>query len=80
MKTVEEIKSEIAKLNERGALLHVSIKTTRPRIDVTDATVKIIGVYPHMMRVEETADSAACHSIRYTDILIGYVKIREIPV
>ena len=76
---VEGIRNKIKRLYEAGGDVHVSINTVRPRINVENSPAKIKGVYPNIFRIEEYDDGVPkCHSVQYTDVLIGQVKISEL--
>ncbi len=78
MNELEKIKAGIRSLCDAGTVIHVSINMTRPKVIVTNAPAKIIGAYPNMFRLEECAEPIRCHSLKYTDVLIKQVEIREL--
>ena len=81
MKELDNIKSGIKKLFDTGAYIHVNISMTRPKLIVKNASVKIVGVYPHMFQVEETAgERPARYSLQYNAVLIGQVVIPELKI
>ena len=79
MGDINIIKIKISELFEKNPYIHISVKTTHPKIEIYDSPAEIIGVYPNMFRICESDFGACrCHSIKYTDILIGQVKISEL--
>ena len=74
--SVESIRSYIKELYSAGTPVRLSIKMSHPKLIVEDAPAFIKGVYPNFFRVEECAAGfTRCHSVQYTDVLIGRVSI-----
>lgn len=79
MSTVNVIKEQIKSLFEAAPDIHVSVKMSHPKISVDDTPARIVGVYPNIFRIEEQDDGyPRYHSVKYTEVLTGQVKIREI--
>jgi uncharacterized protein Veg len=81
MKTVEEVRFALEKLYKNGGKIHVNINKTRPKLTVKNSEAEIKGVYPNIFRIEENdAGYPRCHSIQYTDVLVGQVEISELEL
>lgn len=79
MKTVEEVKERIEALFREEREIHIDITMSRPRLIVRGTPARIKAVYPNLFRVEENDIGAPrCHLVRYSDVLIGQVKIAEL--
>lgn len=79
MKTIDYIKDKIKALFENSPSIHISTTTTHPKQTIESAPACIMGVYPNMFRIEEREGGyPRYHSIRYTDVLIGQVRIAEL--
>ena len=73
------IKKGIEKLYKTAPNIHISIKTSRPKVNVEEAAVVIIGVYRNIFQVEENDRGRPVrHSFQYGDVLIGHVSIAEL--
>lgn len=79
METVEKIKQKVEALFREDREIHIDITMSRPRLVVRGTPARIKAVYPNLFRVEEKdIGMARCHLIRYSDVLIGQVKIAEL--
>ena len=78
MVNLDLIKNEIERLYKTAPEIHVSIKSTRPKVDVTDGKAVITGVYRSIFQIEEVdTGRTAKHTVQYGDVLIGRIVIRE---
>lgn len=81
MKTVDEIKRKIKELYESSPCVHISVNMTRPRLIISNSPAVIKGVYPNIFRIEEMSSGyPRSHSLQYTDVLIGHIKISELDI
>lgn len=79
MSTVDYIKSEINRLYKTNPNIHININMSRPKLTVAATPAVIKGVYPNIFRIEENVSGhPRCHSIQYTEVLIGQVGIPEL--
>ncbi len=78
MNALDLIKNQIKQLYEASPDIHISISFSHPKIIFTNDPVTIKGVYPHVFRIEEKSSGVAkCHTLQYSDILTGQIKIKE---
>ncbi len=81
MKAVEQIREKIKELYESSPCVHISVNMTRPRLVINDSPAVIKGVYPNIFRIEEVSTGyPRSHSLQYTDVLIGHIKISELNI
>ena len=80
MNSIEYIKLEIEKLYKNSPFIHISLNRTHPRVNVERSPARIIGIYNNIFQVEEceAGKTSARHTIQYSDVLIGQVKIDEL--
>ncbi len=78
MISINTIREKIKKRYETNPHIKVSINMTHPKTVVESAEVVIMGVYPNIFRLKEVKNPAACHTVPYTDVLTGRVKISEL--
>ncbi len=74
----ENIKKQIKELYETTPMIHVDVSMSKPRFVIKNAEVKIKGVYPHIFQLEENdSGQVRCHTVQYTDVMIGNIVIAE---
>lgn len=79
MTTLEIIKSRIQKLYNTNPNIHINVTLTNPRVNLSNQSVIIKGVYPNIFRIEETSGGQPkCHTLQYTDILTKHIVIEEL--
>jgi len=79
MDPLDYIKTEIEKLYKSNPDIHISVRSTRPKIAVEGAPATITGIYRNIFQIEETGSgSPRSHTFRYGDVLIGHVVIEEL--
>ena len=80
MNYIEEIKTGIEKLYKTNLKVHISTIRARPKRIVISSPVKIVGVYENIFQVEECGeeDSPTRYTVRYSDVLVGQVKVDEL--
>jgi len=77
---IEDIKNGVEELYKTKPDIHISVNKVRPKIVVTEAPAKIVGVYRNIFQVEEceTGKLPARHTFQYGDVLVGQVVIEEL--
>ncbi len=79
METVEQIKTKLRELYLTAPNIHMDVNLTRPRLQLSDAEAKIIGVFRNIFQIEEHSMGVARrHDLQYTEILIGRIVIKEL--
>lgn len=79
MSSIVSIKNEVKRLFETNPNIHISVKMSRPKLNVSCRPAVIKGVYPNIFRVEENSDGhLKCHSLQYSEILTGQIEISEL--
>ena len=79
--TIDLIKEKIDKIYKADPHIHVTVNMTHPKVNASLVPALIIGVYTNMFRIEENESGyTSSHSIKYTDVLIGKVKIMELEL
>jgi len=79
MNALDKIKERVRHLYETAPEIHVSVAMTHPKVVVEKGAAVIRGVYPKIFLIEETSSGhTRRHSIPYTDLVIGQVKIEEL--
>ncbi len=79
MTSLERIQAKIKELYQTNPKIHIDATLKTPRIVLTNASAKIVGVYPHTFQIEEDRTGVSKrHTLQYTDILIGQIVISEI--
>ena len=79
MDYLEYIKDGIAKLYKKDPHVHISVRSTRPKVFVEKTPVVITGVYRNIFQIEEyDSGRPTRHTFGYGDVLIGQVVIEEL--
>ena len=79
MKSPEQIREQLKRLFETNPEVHVNVNLTHPKLHLENDIAKIVGVYPHVFRLEEySTGKPQCHTLQYTDIMIKHVEIIEL--
>lgn len=79
MSNLDHIKDRIRKLYETNQSIHVCVKLSHPRVNVEGTPAVIKGVYPNIFIIEENENGyPKTHSIQYSELLIGQVRILEL--
>ncbi len=79
MSTEEKIIKQIKALYEANSIIHVDVSLSKPKFVIKNAEVRIRGVYPHIFQLEEnTGARTICHTVQYTDVMIGNIVIQEL--
>ncbi len=79
MNSTDEIKKNIERLFRKNPNIHINIRMTKPKIELKNDPAKIKGVYPNFFVIEESSSGyKRIHSIRYIDIVPGYIEIVEL--
>ena len=76
---ISTLKKQITDLQQRNPNVHMDIKLTHPKLQLANAPARIEGVYNNLFAIsEETSGSRRTHTLRYADVLIGQINIREL--
>ena len=79
MTALDTVKSKIRELYETNPNIHVNITVGHPKINLKSDPAVIIGVYPHIFRIEEYSEGEPkCHTLQYTDLLTNQIQIDEL--
>ncbi len=77
--TTETIKAKLEELLKTNPNINISLRFQSPRLTVENSPAVLKGVYRYIFQVEEnTGRLPRVHSIKYTDVLVGRVKIQEL--
>lgn len=61
--------------------VHIDVAFSKPKLEVENDCVTIVGVYANLFRIEENISGRPqYHSIRYADVIAGHIKIRELII
>ncbi|MBR2466179.1 MAG: hypothetical protein IKB38_04540 [Clostridia bacterium] len=78
MTLLDQIKDGIKVLYEEGKTVHFGAKISHSS-DIFNAPAKIIGVYPHIFRIQFTdGGRSSFRSVQYAEILTGQAVISEL--
>ncbi len=72
------IREKVKKLFDTNPRVHISVNMSRPKTLIDNKEALIKGVYPNIFRIEELGEKSAHHTISYSDLLTGAVKIKEL--
>ncbi len=75
--TKDYLRDKISGLSKKNPYIHIDISLTIPHIKIENERVKLIGVCPHIFRIEE-GEHNRCHSLKYEDLIAKFVKIAEL--
>ena len=79
MTNIEYIKKGIERIYEKSPNVHLDVSFTHPKLQLENDSVKIIGAYANLFRIEErSSGTAQCHSFQYADVLTGHIRIHEL--
>lgn len=79
MASLDTIKNNIKKLYETNPNIHINVCMTRPKVQLTNESVVIKEVYPHIFQItEQNGDFSKSYTIPYTDVLTNQIKILEL--
>jgi uncharacterized protein Veg len=81
MTNIEYIKKGIERIYEKSPNVHLDVSFKHPKLQLEHDSVKIIGAYANLFRIEEYSSvTAQCHSLQYADVLAGHIKIHELKM
>ncbi len=79
MDNLERIRRGIEKLYKTNPNVHVSVRSTRPRVVVEETSAVITGVYRNIFQIEENDSGRPVrHTVQYGEVLTGRVTIAEL--
>ena len=79
MNSIDIIKSKIKSLYETNPSIHVNVSLNTPKISFKNKPVLLIGVYPHVFRIEDRSGQRADqYTLQYVDILTKNIEIMEL--
>ena len=79
MDNLDCIKSEITQLYKTKPSIHISVRSTRPKVILEKAPAVIVGVYRNIFQIEENGSGHTVrHTFQYGEVLIGQVVIEEL--
>ncbi len=79
MHTIEHIKGQIQKLYQTNPHIHMDITLKKPKLTLISTEATLTGVFPNIFQIEEcTTGRKRLHTLRYTDVMIGSVVIKEL--
>ncbi len=74
----EKVKKEIKRLFDTAPNVHMDVTLTSPKLVLRNAEATIKRVYPHIFQIEETSSGTPkCHTLQYTDVMVGNIVILE---
>ena len=78
---LERIKQQVRELYEENPSVHMTLAIARSKVRTEQVAGTITGVYPRIFTVEDTNSvPAKTHSVQYTDLLTGIVKLDELHI
>ncbi len=79
MYTETDLREKLKNLCETAPYIHISVSLTKPRVEISDECVKLVGVYKHIFQTEQEKNGRKQrYSIQYGDVIAGIVKIEEL--
>ncbi len=76
---ISTLKKHLADLHHRNPNVHIDINLSQPKMQLVNAPARIEGVYNNIFAIsEESSGSRRMHTLRYADVLIGQINIREL--
>lgn len=76
---IADIKEKMTALFERGADIHVTVHSKKPRININESPARIVGVYKNLFTIETVENGLKkTFTVPYTDVFIGKVSIKEL--
>ena len=79
MDKIDVIRESITRLYKTNPHIHISVNMIRPKLNIDNQSAVITGVYANLFRIEENSlGFRRYHSIQYSALLIGQVKIAEL--
>ena len=74
----ERIRKEITILFNTTPQVRITVRQNRPKLELTDLPVQIVGVYENLFRVKDlTAPYPKYYTFSYADVWTGAVKVRR---
>lgn len=75
----ERVKNAIQAQMARAPQIHIGVKTNTAKPAHEEVPCKLVGAYRHIFQVEIPEHGLPqLHTFRYTDVVCGYVTIREL--
>ena len=75
---LNRIRQQIAQRFQTNPGIVINVTLKRPKLNLSNLPVKIVGVYPHIFQVEEEAPGEKKrHTLQYTDVLLHHVEILD---
>lgn len=77
MDMLSSIRMKVKALYESDPNIHVNVFMSRPTVSLSNESVMITEVYPHLFRVKESRTGKE-YSIQYSELLTNQVQISEL--
>lgn len=78
MNSIDLIKNKIKMLYENNGEIHINVAIKNPKINLYNVPASIIGVYPHVFRLEDKSSAERkFYTLQYSDILTGQICITD---
>ena len=79
MNSIDIIKSGLQSLYKNNPSIHVNVSLNTPKISLRNKPVLLIGVYPHVFRIEDRSGGIAeQYTLQYVDVLTRNIEIMEL--
>ncbi len=79
MNSIDIIKSGLQSLYKTNPDIHVNVSLNTPIINLINRSVILIGVYPHIFRVEDHyGGRCEQYTLQYVDVLTKNIEILEL--
>ncbi len=74
-----ELREKIKKLSLTNPNVHINVSLLKPKLNLKNEPVKIMGVYAHIFQIEEYSTGVPVrYTLQYADIIIKRIEILEL--
>ena len=79
MSATDSIRLRIEQLYKTNPHVHLNVSLSHPKLTLVNVPAVILGVYPHIFRIEECCDGMPkCHTLQYSDVVTKRIEILEL--
>lgn len=78
---IDSIRRKIYDLHKSKETIHINVSISRPRVNLENREVQIVGVYPHIFQIREIgAENHRVYTVQYVDVITKQVEILELEI
>lgn len=76
---LQQIQQNILERYHSNPNIRINVSLRKPKLELNDVPVQIIGVYKHIFQIEESSSgNAKRHTLQYGDVLTHNIEILDL--